>query len=176
MKDSSAIDWSEAAEVLLARSHGVPASLEALFAEIHTDDRLRVRKAFETAAAAGAPFNLEARLGESNSERIVRFSSPGRSENEELIGSFQDVTSLRRLENQVTYLAEHDDLTGLPKQRLFSRSLNDLIQDTRSDQVVVLVISVDPILKLTEYFGSMGTREGILTIGARLHSSKKAIN
>lgn len=172
LKDSSAIDWSEAAAELLARSDGLPASLEALFAEIHADDRLRVRKAFETAAAAGAPFNMEARLGESDSERIVRFSSPGRSENEELIGSFQDVTSLRRLEHQVAYLAEHDDLTGLPKQRLFSRFLDDMIQDTRSGQVVVLVISVDPILKLTEYFGSMGTREGILTIGARLHSAE----
>ena len=164
------LDWSEGAEQLLSRTHRLPASLDQLLSEAHADDRLRLEMAFTTALESGHAFDLEVRLQSTDYERNVRFSSPGSGENDALIGSFQDVTSLRQLEAQVLYLSEHDELTGLPRQRLFSRLVEALPQREEPTQTLLLAVSVTHVLKLAEYLGTQTSREAMLTIAQRLQS------
>lgn len=165
------LEWSEAAAELLGRSDSMPTGLPHLLAEAHADDRMRLDIAFNSAMASGEPFDLEVRLSGEQNERIIRFSSPGQKEEDALIGSFQDVTSLRRLEAQVLYLSEHDELTGLPRQRLFSKLVAELPTDTPSSELLLMVVSISHVLKLTEYLGSRSNREAILKLAQRLQSS-----
>ncbi len=164
------LDWSDAADELLSRTDAMPRSLRQLLSEAHPDDRLRLDMAFNSALGSGQAFDLEVRLKTDAQERNVRFSSPGPGEDEALIGSFQDVTSLRRLEAQVLYLSEHDELTGLPRQRLFSRLVEALPDDSTSVRTLLLTASVTHVLKLAEYLGSQTSREATLTIAQRLQS------
>ncbi|NDY95886.1 putative bifunctional diguanylate cyclase/phosphodiesterase [Wenzhouxiangella limi] len=169
----AALTWSESAAELLARSHDLPPSLPDLLAETHPDDRLRLQVAFDAAARSSQAFDLEVRMPTAEHERVVRFCSPGLSQEQTLIGSFQDVTSLRRLEAQVAYLSEHDELTGLPRQRLFAKLVDEAINEAGPGRILILLISIDHVLKLSEYFGSRSSREAILTIAQRLQSGSR---
>lgn len=162
------LSWSSAAPELLGRPSGLPETIDQLASETAPEDRPRLLHAFANAADHGEPFDLEVRLGIDNGHQIIRFNSPGSKDGQDLIGAFQNVTALRDLESQALYLAEHDELTGLPKQRLFSRLLENLLSQNKNQQVMMLAVSIDPFLKLTEYFGKAGNQDGLLTIASRL--------
>ncbi|MEE4296235.1 MAG: EAL domain-containing protein [Wenzhouxiangella sp.] len=164
------LEWSEGASTLLGRPTVMPGSLAEFLSEIHPDDRLRLDVAFNSALSSGQPFDLESRLRYADEERLVRFSSPGHSDNDALVGSFQDVTSLRKLEAQVLYLSEHDELTGLPRQRLFSKSAEERLASRTGQGMLLVVISIHHVLKFTEYLGSRITQEATLKIAQRLRS------
>lgn len=167
-KRTLSFSWSNAAADLLARSSGMPQSIEHLAEETHPEDRPRLLHAFVSAARQGEAFDLEVRLRAEAGTQIVRFNSPGSPDEQDLVGAFQDVTAIRDLESQALYLAEHDELTGLPKQRLFSRLLENLLSADDSRQVMMLALSIDPFLKLTDYFGTAGNQDGLLTVASRL--------
>lgn len=167
-KQTLALNWSSAAAELLAKPSGLPQSIDELAEETHPEDRPRLLHAFTRAARQGEAFDIEVRLSAENGSRIVRFNSPGSQDEQDLVGAFQDVTAIRDLESQAVYLAEHDDLTGLPKQRLFSRLLENLLSPNHPGQVMMLALSIDPFLKLTDYFGKAGNQDGLLTMASRL--------
>jgi EAL domain-containing protein (putative c-di-GMP-specific phosphodiesterase class I)/PleD family two-component response regulator len=166
------LEWSEGASDLLGRNTPLPGSLGEFLTEIHPDDRLRLDVAFNSALSSGQAFDLETRIRSTGEERRVRFSSPGYGDRQALVGSFQDVTSLRKLEAQVLYLSEHDELTGLPRQRLFSKSVEERLALTLNagQDMHLMVISIHHVLKLTEYLGSRITQEAVLTLVSRLRS------
>ncbi len=164
------LEWSDGAAVLLGRTATMPGSLAEFLSEIHPDDRLRLDVAFTSALSSGQAFDLESRLRTAGEEHMVRFSSPGYSDGDALVGSFQDVTSLRRLEAQVLYLSEHDELTGLPRQRLFLKSAEEKLSAKTGHGILMMVVSIHHVLKLTEYLGSRITQEAILRIVQRLRT------
>ena len=164
-------DWSGSAAELLGSDNRLPESLAELANQAHRDDALRFRSAFDSAAESGRGFDLEARIFPGPNERLIRFSSAGTDEYQMLSGSFQDVTKLRQLEHQISFLAEHDELTGLPKQRLFTKLVDGLLQEQSSAKCLVLAISIQPVLKLSEHFGARATQDSILAVLNRLQAN-----
>lgn len=82
----------------------------------------------------------------------------------------RDITSTVRLQAQLTHLATHDSLTGLPNRTLFLRKLSEAIERSRATQSNVAVFFVD-IDRLKDVNDTIGHDSGdvlISNIGRRL--------
>ncbi|MGA0877722.1 MAG: putative bifunctional diguanylate cyclase/phosphodiesterase [Ilumatobacteraceae bacterium] len=82
----------------------------------------------------------------------------------------RDISATVRLQAQLTHLATHDDLTGLPNRTLFLRKLSEAIERSRAVQSKVAVFFVD-IDRLKDVNDTIGHDSGdalITDIGRRL--------
>ncbi|MFQ5783773.1 MAG: PAS domain S-box protein [Alphaproteobacteria bacterium] len=111
--------WDEKANRIAARSpvvrkiYGVPEDAEPethdeLLAIVHPDDRDRVRRVFSETPGSGKPYDIEFRIVRTDGEvRVVHeLSEPVFDENGEhvrSVGTVQDVTEQRNLEDQLRH-------------------------------------------------------------------------
>jgi len=82
----------------------------------------------------------------------------------------RDITATVRLQAQLTHLATHDALTGLPNRTLFLRKLSEAIERSRVTQSKVAVFFVD-IDRLKDVNDTIGHDSGdalITNVGRRL--------
>lgn len=151
-EQSDTLSWSEgAAEVL--RCEALPESGQALLSLVGQTDRLRLESALVSAQRSGEGINLEVTLTLGNEERILRLQSAAKTEEHKLIGAFQDVTALRAFEDKALYLAEHDELTDLPKRRLFLNLLNERLSSAKQQVWSVSVIDVSRLHRINDAMG-----------------------
>jgi diguanylate cyclase (GGDEF)-like protein/PAS domain S-box-containing protein len=70
-------------------------------------------------------------------------------------GVFQDITERKRLEEQLTYLAFHDPLTGLPNRRLLVEHLEQMRTDPDLNpaSVALMYLDLDDFKDLNDQFG-----------------------
>ncbi|NOG31157.1 EAL domain-containing protein [Halomonas sp. TBZ9] len=152
---NDALTWSEdAAEVLNCTA--LPESHQALLGLLNDTDALRLNTALEAAQEGREGLNLEVTLHLSHSERILRLQSDPKTQEGHLIGAFQDVTALRAFEDKALYLAEYDDLTDLPKRRLFLNLLDEQLADTK----MIWSIGVIDISRLHRINDALGIEAG----------------
>lgn len=153
---NDALLWSEdAAEVL--NWNALPENRQALLGMVNDTDRLRLYTALEGAREGHEGINLEVTLQLGSAERILRLQSGSKTEDEHLIGAFQDVTALRAFEDKALYLAEYDGLTDLPKRRLF---LNMLVEKLAAEKHRIWSISVIDITRLHRINDVLGIEAG----------------
>ena len=67
----------------------------------------------------------------------------------------QEISERRALEKQLTHLAFHDALTGLPNRSLFTDRLQRAIAEAerKKESVVVMFIDLDDFKKVNDSFG-----------------------
>ena len=99
------------------------------FAEIHPDDRERVRNAFNETVKSGRGRQLEYRMVINDGSVRVMESRGNviRDKNGKVtrvVVVSHDITERKHMENQVRQMAFHDALTQLPNRRLLSDRLN----------------------------------------------------
>jgi diguanylate cyclase (GGDEF)-like protein/PAS domain S-box-containing protein len=96
------------------------------------------------AEADGRPILLQHRAG---TEFAVRDScSPIRDSKGEVVGMivvFHDVSQLREMEQQLSWQATHDVLTGLANRREFERRLGKLLENAKGEQVHHALLYLD---------------------------------
>ena len=96
------------------------------------------------AEADGRPILLQHRAG---NEFAVRDScSPIRDSEGEVVGMivvFHDVSQLREMEQQLSWQATHDVLTGLVNRREFERRLGKLLENARGERVHHALLYLD---------------------------------
>lgn len=71
---------------------------------------------------------------------------------ERLEGVIIDITERKRLEEQVEYLAYHDELTSLPNRALFNMRFEEYI-DEGSTQLTIMFIDLDNFKEVNDAFG-----------------------
>jgi diguanylate cyclase (GGDEF)-like protein/PAS domain S-box-containing protein len=115
---------------------------------IHPDDRDRVAAEMAEVAASRDPFRSEYRLVHSDGrvvwvrdESTVVADDHGRPRFRQ--GVLFDITEQKRAEAQVTYMAYHDALTGLPNRSMFEELLDLALARARRNQVAVAVLYMD---------------------------------
>lgn len=136
------LTWSDDLEPLIgipSRQLGKVADFLSL---VHPEDLARVERLLALARAQtgvraepGAPIEIELRLLTSDRERVVRLVGERGlegSDNDLIVGAFQDITDQRQAEALVDYLAFHDELTGLGNRRLFLGQVSEAIESLGS--------------------------------------------
>jgi len=118
-----------------------------LLGRVHRDDRGRFASALSRCVAEGTPFRLDHRSVELDGvERFLH--SQGKLVTSEdgqmrVEGTVQDITERKLVEEQVRYLANHDNLTGLGNRRLFKEHLDLAIEAARLDRSALGVLFLD---------------------------------
>jgi diguanylate cyclase (GGDEF)-like protein/PAS domain S-box-containing protein len=118
------------------------------FADIHPDDRERIRKIFNETIQSGVGQRSEFRFLLPNGNIRYIESSGGLVKNSEGEPSFivvvsHDITERKRIEEEVQHLAYFDHLTQLPNRRLFNDRIIQAIAASRRNGRFGAVIFLD---------------------------------
>lgn len=130
-----------------------------------------IQRVFETGRPYEAQFAYE-RTGDTvwfNWKLSPEFAEDGSVSS--VISTSRDVTEYKRQEQQLTYLATHDSLTGLPNRRVLEEALMGVIarvRETRAGQGVLLFLDVDHIKLVNDTLGHSAGDRVLITLAGLL--------
>ncbi len=173
---SQKLSWSGKAQQTLHWLESLPDNLETTLQMVHPDERHRLQSAFMTAMETGQQFSVEVRLLWQQKEYQLKILGQLNQPGHLLTGAVQDLTALRRLESQASYLSHHDVLTGLPNRNLFICSLADQLQAKQSFQALtlVLVLEIQRLHHIMDVFGVDATDELINRVASAFKACFKS--
>ena len=143
------------------RSDERPPTIESWFEHIHADDRVRVQQRLLGVINSGETlWNEEFRLMR-HDETIAHVHARGYVNRDDsgsalkMLGVLQDITARKEVEDRTRFLADHDELTGLPNRSLFKQSLARAIQRSeRSGKFLsVLFLDLDRFKNINDSLG-----------------------
>ncbi len=140
--------WSKA----LLRSFGFPPDTELDYGTyrslLHPDDVPNIEQTLKDALRQGKAFSFTHRMYLADRTTLRHFECYGEVFSDEagtpvrVLGVAHDITELRRFQDELTYLADHDPLTGLVNRRVVTARLADLL-DGDTPGGGLLIIDVD---------------------------------
>ena len=153
------VSWTDAAfhELGLAEKES---SIDVFWNLVHPDDRQVVRLAFIAALKAQKALNHDYRVILPNGaikhfhgQSQTQYGADGRAIY--MIGSAQDITERKRMEDEVRKLALYDSLTGLPNRVLFREELDRaLLRAQRNASLIgVLFLDLDNFKRVNDSLG-----------------------
>ena len=159
--EAGSVRWSEeGSEILGLAPPAAGVGIEEFLACLHPADRDRFRRGLEEALALDTPFLDEPRvLLENGAEHHLyargEIQHDRQSKRRMVVGSLQDITELRRLEQRLDYLLNYDTITGLPNRALLRDRLRQttLANTRRGTQAAVVVLDLDNFKTINETVG-----------------------
>ena len=153
------------------------------FADIHPDDRERVKKAFKETIKSGIGQRSEFRF--LLADGAIRYieSSGGLVKNSKSEPSFvvvvsHDITERKRIEDEIQKLAFFDQLTQLPNRRLFNdRMLQTMAASKRSSRFgAVLFLDLDNFKPINDEYGHAVGDLLLIEVANRLKSCVREVD
>ena len=142
---------------------------------IHPDDRAGVEHAVMAAVSRNEPFTMDYRvLHRDGGMRWVHEQGRGAlDENGELSlldGAIFDITARKEMEAELSHLAFHDALTGLPNRALLAEHLDLALARARRNgtQAAVLFIDLDDFKLINDDFGHAAGDDLLRVVAGRL--------
>jgi diguanylate cyclase (GGDEF)-like protein/PAS domain S-box-containing protein len=152
--DSWTIDWNQGAHRILGDTLNQE---QASFVNmIFPMDRLNFHNAWKNHLDLNKPFRLEFRIKGASGDYIwveasgkaVR-DSTGRPSR--VIGSLRDITERKLAESQITYMAYHDALTGLPNRAMFYEQLAGALKEDKP--LAIILVDLDHFKSVNDNYG-----------------------
>jgi diguanylate cyclase (GGDEF)-like protein/PAS domain S-box-containing protein len=148
------------------------------FDALHPDDKKKCLASFQSAFKAKLPFQLEYRLRNYNGEyRWILDTGEPHYDNEGCffgyIGSSQDISERKTMEDQIHQLAFYDTLTNLSNRRLLDDRLSQAIfASKRSGRYgAVLFLDLDNFKPINDTYGHATGDLLLIEVAKRLKSS-----
>jgi diguanylate cyclase (GGDEF)-like protein/PAS domain S-box-containing protein len=156
------------------RTKFVP-TLEGFLALVHEDDRPRVIEEIEQAVDGGKDFTYEARIVRpDNSVRLIhalgRMADGPDGSVTRTVGTVQDITDRKSLEDKIQHQAFHDSLTGLANRELFiDRVGHALTRQTRAGTpLAVLFLDLDDFKTVNDSLGHRAGDDLLVDVSRRI--------
>ncbi len=134
-------------------------SYEAFLQMTHPEDRETVEKAVAEALAHNKPYRLDHRIVRPDGSVAVIheqadlfFDAGGKAVR--MLGTVQDITERKRMEEQLKHLATHDPLTNIPNRYMLEENLKRVVaRAKRGAQSALMVVDIDNFSLLNESQG-----------------------
>ena len=148
---------------------------------VHPDDRDLARSAIKASTANGSPMEFEARIvTPAGDVKVVHslgectLAPDGRLQR--VVGTCQDISERKHLEEEIQHRAFHDTLTGLANRALFvDRVRHALAMSERSAApVTVLYLDLDDFKTINDSLGHTLGDDLLIEVAARLRASVRA--
>ena len=176
--ESESVRWSQE----LFRILGVdPAmfspSVEAFVEFVHPDDRLHLTVLLDSARKGAQTLETDLRIIRADgAERIVHAMgslsldrTSGRAASR-MVGTCQDVTEQRQLEDEIEYKAFHDPLTGLANRGLFKDRLVHSLRRREPSNVAVIFLDLDDFKSVNDHLGHAAGDQLLVKVARTLES------
>ncbi|MGH8773113.1 MAG: putative bifunctional diguanylate cyclase/phosphodiesterase, partial [Burkholderiales bacterium] len=148
------------------------------FAEVHPEDRERIRKVFEQTVKTGIGHRTQFRflLKDGSARHIESQGSVIRDSHgkvSKVVVVSRDITERKHAEAHIRHLAHHDGLTGLPNRILLADRLGLTIVQANRDQrrAGVLFIDLDRFKEVNDKLGHQAGDRLLQTVAERLTAS-----
>lgn len=141
------IECSSDMYALLGISENEPLlTFKKILNHLHPDDKMLFKQAVRKALYQKQPYDIEYRIHSTNGKLIYLHECTEITKDYDgwkIIGTFQDVTSLKQSEQEVAYYTYYDTLTDLPNRRLFIEQLEATLERAKHKHYSVTLIFID---------------------------------
>lgn len=161
------LHWSDDLEAVIGVAGHVMGHVEDFLLAVHPDDRGRAQRVMNLARQTEVQIEIELRMHTAGTDRLVRMVGERGvqgSDNDLVLGAFQDVTDLRQTQALVDYLALHDELTDLANRRLFLRRIAEILEELKSDSGEILLVGWIDIARFHRQNEALGEAVGDLLL------------
>ncbi|MBI3527264.1 MAG: EAL domain-containing protein [Betaproteobacteria bacterium] len=163
---------------------GVGTNMAAWFEHIHPDDRARVQEQLlALIKSADNQWSDEFRLVRADQKVVHVFARGHVSRAEDgsarrMNGVLQDITERKEQEERTRFLADHDELTGLPNRSLFRQALSKALQRAeRSGKMLsILFFDLDRFKNINDSLGHDAGDEVLRAVAERLTACVRKID
>jgi diguanylate cyclase (GGDEF)-like protein len=149
-----------------------------LIKSIHEDDRVAVKDELTRAKDTKEPFNIQYRIAVTgNEDRILmnqgEFLEDEASGEWQALGTVQDITEMKHVENKIRYLAFYDSLTGLANRSLFREHWKKLYaMNLRNPNLIAFMfIDLDHFKQINDSLGHNVGDSLLIIVAERLKAT-----
>ena len=167
--------WSDEVYRIFGLPQELGSSREAFMGVVHPDDKQYVEASVNGALFNKAPFAIEHRiLLPDGTMRYVRQQGEVRHDAQgmpvHMLGTIQDITDAKLVEQQLQYLAHYDALCGVPNRALMYDRLQHAMKCAKRDgkQVAVMLFDLDGFKQINDGLGHAAGDQLLVKMAQRL--------